>query len=277
MTTVSDQAAIYEKDIETWRKDRDASLRREDGWLTLVGLFWLHEGENTIGSDPASDIALPAGSAPKSLGIIDFHNGTALLRVTSDDPVLVDATPVKSATLRGDEAEGGQSLVKIGTITFFVIKRTDQYGVRVRDANSPERQSFTGRKWFDINLDYRVQATFVPHNPVRQVTVMNTVDQLVPMDNPGYLEFSLHGQPLWLEAFAEDDQSLWIIFKDATSGKSTYGAGRYLVTPLAADGTLDLDFNRAYHPPCMFTKYATCSLPPRENILPIAIEAGEKI
>ncbi len=271
------QLETYEKDIEAWRKEREERLRREDGWLTLAGLYWLQEGENSIETDPASNIALPIGSARDSVGIIDFHDGKAVLRVTGNEPVLVDDAPTKTAVLRDDAAEAGPSLVKIGAITFFVIKRGDQYGVRVRDANSPERQSFTGRKWFDINVDYRLRAKFVPHDPVRNISVVNTVGLLTPMDNPGYVEFSLHGQELRLEAFSEDDGELWFIFKDATSGKSTYGAGRYLIARLADDDSVDLDFNKTYNPPCVFTKYATCPLPPKENVLPIAIEAGEKV
>lgn len=271
------QLETYEKDIEAWRKEREERLRREDGWLTLAGLYWLQEGENSIETDPASNIALPIGGARDSVGIIDFHDGKAVLRVTGNEPVLVDDAPTKTAVLRDDAAEAGPSLVKIGAITFFVIKRGDQYGVRVRDANSPERQSFTGRKWFDINVDYRLRAKFVPHDPVRNISVVNTVGLLTPMDNPGYVEFSLHGQELRLEAFSEDDGELWFIFKDATSGKSTYGAGRYLIARLADDDSVDLDFNKTYNPPCVFTKYATCPLPPKENVLPIAIEAGEKV
>ncbi len=271
------QLETYEKDIEAWRKEREERLRREDSWLTLAGLYWLQEGENSIETDPASNIALPIGSARDSVGIIDFHDGKAVLRVTGNEPVLVDDAPTKTAVLRDDAAQAGPSLVKIGAITFFVIKRGDQYGVRVRDANSPERQSFTGRKWFDINVDYRLRAKFVPHDPVRNISVVNTVGLLTPMDNPGYVEFSLHGQELRLEAFSEDDGELWFIFKDATSGKSTYGAGRYLIARLADDDSVDLDFNKTYNPPCVFTKYATCPLPPNENVLPIAIEAGEKV
>jgi uncharacterized protein (DUF1684 family) len=271
------QLETYEKDIEGWRREREERLRREDGWLTLAGLYWLQEGENSVGSDPATHIVLPIDGAPDSVGIIDFHDGKAVLRVTSNEPVLIDDTPAITAVLRDDAAQDGPSLVKIGTITFFVIKRGDQYGVRVRDANSPERQSFTGRKWFDINVDYRLRVKFIPYDTERTVSVVNTVGLLTPMDNPGYVEFSLHCQEVRLEAFSEDDGELWFIFKDATSGKSTYGAGRYLIATLADDDSVDLDFNKTYNPPCVFTKYATCPLPPKENVLPIAIEAGEKV
>jgi uncharacterized protein (DUF1684 family) len=274
MVKSSEQLATYEADILTWRKEREDSLRREDGWLTLAGLYWLEEGDNTVGSDPSCRVALPTGSAPNVMGVIKFHGGKATL--TSNEPVLVDGSPTTTAVLRNDEAEDGPSIVTIGAVSFFVIKRSDQYAVRVRDANSPERQSFTGRKWFDIDPMYRINAVFTPHTPPRTVKVINTVGQLSPIDNPGYIEFKLHEHSLRLEAFDNDDGELWFIFKDATSGGSTYGAGRYLVASLAPDGTADLDFNRAYNPPCAFTKYATCALPPKENILSVQIEAGEK-
>ena len=275
MIKSSDQLTTYEADILAWRKEKEDSLRREDGWLTLVGLYWLEDGENTVGSDPACRVVLPASSAPNKVGVITFHDGVAML--TTNEPVLVDDAKATTAILRYDTAEDGPSIVAIGTVSFFVIKRGDEYAIRVRDANSPERQSFTGRKWFDIDPAYRIKATFTPHTPPRTVTVINTVGQSALTENPGYVEFKLHGQSLRLEAFTNDAGDLWFIFKDATSGPLTYGAGRYLIAPLAPDGTVDLDFNRAYSPPCAFTRFATCPLPVKENILSVQIEAGEKV
>ncbi len=272
---IADQT--YTADILAWRQGKEDSLRRDDGWLTLAGLFWLQEGENTVGSNSDSQIALPAGTTPDSVGVIEFHDGTATLR--TNEPVLVDGKQVTTAVLRDDSAEGGPSLVTIGAITLFVIKRSDQFAIRVRNANSPERQAFTGRKWFDIDPAYRVRATFVRHESVRTLTVISTTGMPTNMENPGYAEFDLHGKRLRLEAFADDDggDELWFIFKDATSGVSTYSAARFVYASLAADGSVDLDFNKAYSPPCAFTKYATCPLPPKGNHLPVAIEAGEKI
>jgi len=269
----------YEDDILAWHQSKEDSLRRDDGWLTLAGLYWLQEGENIVGSNPASQIALPVGSTPESVGVIDFHDNKATLTITTDVPVLVDGSQVKIAVLRDDSAENGPSLITIGTITFFVIKREDQYGIRVRDANSLERQTFTGRKWFPIDPAYRVKAAFSPWDPIRTLTVISTTGLPTKMDSPGYVQFDLQGQSFRLQAVASDGNpdELWFIFKDATSGVSTYGAARYLYALLESDGSVDLDFNKAYSPPCAFTKYATCPLPPKENHLPLAIEAGEKL
>ena len=268
------QLQTYLSGISEWRQTKDDELRSDDGWLTLVGLLWLNEGINSIGSGTDCAVMLPE-SAPKNLGVITFANGQAHLTVTTDEPVIVDEAPVKSAVLRDDHAEGGASLVNVGSITFFVIKRADQYGIRVRDAKSDALKSFTGRRWYPVDPAYRVAAAFIPHETSRTVQVMSSAGVVLPMDNPGYLEFELHGQRLRLEAFDAEDDRWWLIFKDGTSGVTTYGAGRFLYVPRQTDEGIWIDFNRAYHPPCTFTPYATCPLPPRENNLTVPVEAGE--
>ncbi len=267
------QPTTYESEILAWRARMEDSLHADGGWLTLAGLYLLHEGENTVGSDPACDIPLPSGSA--HLGVIHFAEGRATLRV--NEPVLIDNIPTKTAILRDDSDSAGPSLVQVGAITFFVIKRGNRYAVRLRDRNSPARQTFTGRRWFAIDPAYRVTAAFTPHPEPRTVQVMNSLGTLVAMANPGYVEFALNGQRLRLEAFDAAKNELWFIFKDATSGRQTYGAGRFLYAPRHADDTVTLDFNKAYSPPCAFTPHATCPFPPKENVLAIAIEAGEKV
>jgi uncharacterized protein (DUF1684 family) len=274
---ISAQGTIYEQDILDWRQTMEWNLRQDDGWLTLAGLFWLREGENTVGSDPVCDIALPPGSGPERIGVIDFQDGKATIRITCDEPVMIDGAPSTEGLLRDDEDERGPSLVTIRAITFFVIKRADQYGIRVRDINSPARQAFTGRKWFPIDPRYRIATPLTRYPTARAIPVMNVVGLVEPMENPGYVVFELHDQILRLEAFTTVENQVWFIFKDATSGISTYGASRFLKVPVSADGMVDLDFNKAYSPPCAFTKYATCPMPPRENILPVSIEAGERV
>jgi uncharacterized protein (DUF1684 family) len=222
-------------------------------------------------------VALPEGSTPERLGVIEFHDGQARLRITADEPVTVDDAPVTEAALRDDSAKEGPSLVKIRAITFFVIQREDMFGIRVRDKNNPERFSFSGRNWFPIDSSYRVTGKFTAHATPRTIEVINSVGQLTPMKNLGYVEFELNHQLVKLEAFEASGDQLWFIFKDVTSGPVTYGAGRYLYAPRQTDGSVVMDFNKAYHPPCAFTHFATCSLPPRENILTIKIEAGERL
>lgn len=270
-------ATSYEDEILAWRKEREDSLRSDEGWLTLVGLFWLHEGENTVGANAACDIPLPENSVPEQVGILTFHDGNVTLRVTCAEPVTVDGERLEDAILRDDSSEQGASKIAIRDITFFVIRRGDEYGIRVRDKNHPARQTFGGRKWFTINPAYRLRATFTAYAEARSFSIVNTVGITTQSDNPGTLDFTLNGQTLRLQALAAGDEQLWLIFKDATSGKQTYGAGRYLYAKRLEDDFYELDFNRAYHPPCAFTQFATCPLPPRENTLPLAIEAGERL
>jgi uncharacterized protein (DUF1684 family) len=273
MTT--DTATSYEAEQLHWRQERNTDLTSEDGWLTVVGLDWLRDGVNTIGSAPGTDVTLP-DSTPAQLGTLTLADGVVTLDVTADVEATIDGVPVRSATLKHDTDEGGPSRVVVGTVNFFIILRSGQYGVRIRDRASAARQSFEGRHWFPVDESYRVTGQFTPHQPPRTVEVPTVTGQVSTMKNVGRIDFTLHGEALSLEAFAARDNQVWIILRDGTSGKQSYGAGRFLYAPLAEDGTVTLDFNRAYHPPCAFTHYATCPMPPRENILTLPIEAGER-
>lgn len=277
MVVRDEQSAGYVEEITSWRQTMEELLRAEEGWLTLTGLYWLHEGINTIGADPTSDVLLPEG-APAHLGVIKFTGGEVVFSAASSVEVTVDgAVADGELVLRDDAISNAPSMVNSGTITFFVIRRGDEYGVRVRDVNNPARLSFTGRRWFPIDQDYRVTGRFIAHSTPRTLQTMNSVGQLTAMTNPGRVEFMLEGQQFSLEAFAAGGEQLWFVFKDGSSGSSTYGAGRFLYAALEADGTVILDFNKAYHPPCAFTPYATCPLPPKENVLPLAVMAGERL
>ncbi len=263
----------YRAEIEAWRQAQEEELRAETGWLTLTGLYWLNEGENTLGSDPACAIGLPE-SAPARIGFIDFRDHSAVLHSTTETAVSIDGVLVKDAALRDDHDPLGATKVELGTVSFNIIRRGDQYGVRVRDRNNPVRLNFTGRTWFPVDPTYRVTAIFTPYDQMRQfdVTTIAAVD--IPMESPGYVDFVLSNHQVRLEAFSADDHELWFVFRD--TGKQIYRAARFLDAPLNADGTVILDFNRAYNPPCAFTPYATCPLPPKGNSLSFPIEAGEK-
>ena len=267
----------YEIELNAFRDRLEASLRADDGWLALAGLFWLDEGANTVGGDPDSDIALPETSAPPRVGVIDFHAGQAILTVADGISVSVDGSPVSTAILVDDGDHRKPSLVSVGTVSFFVIRRGDRTGIRVRDTQSPGRAAFTGRKWFAANPAYRVTGRFVPHAEPRKLPNVNIVGITEMIDNPGRVSFELGGRQHEIEAFDGGKDRLFLVLRDATSGKSTYGSSRFLNAPLHADGRVELDFNRAYNPPCAFTPYATCPLPPLENILAVPIEAGERL
>ena len=263
----------YTAEIEQWRRGREARLRSEDGWLSLAGLFWLKDGENTVGADPSNNIVLPKGSAPDRLGVYEFHGSVVSFRSAPGATVTVNDHPATSATLKPDTSDSPDVLRSNG-LTMYVIERGDRYGIRLKDKNSEARRTFTGLKYFPVNPDYRVKARFVPYNPPKMVTIPNILGQVEQAASPGYVVFTLKGRELRLDPITEDD-SLFFIFKDLTSGKQTYPPGRFLNTDMPKGGEVVLDFNKSYNPPCVFTPYATCPLPPEQNKLSVAIEAGE--
>jgi len=254
----------YRGEIEEWRKGRTASLTADGGWLTVTGLFWLHEGANHFGTGScggaACDIELPANPAVKP-GAFELHQGKVTLHLGRE------AREISADTM------GKPDLVSMGSLTMFVIHRGDQYGIRLKDNNSRLRKDFAGLHYFPVNQEYRVVTRLV--SDARQIPILNILGQVEQTPSPGFVEFELHGQKLRLTPVMEEPGQLFFIFRDLTSGQETYGSGRFLTTELGKDGTVVLDFNKAYNPPCAFTPFATCPLPPKENRLPLRIEAGE--
>jgi uncharacterized protein len=252
-------ALSYESEIAGWRHNRETSLRRDGGWLTVAGLFWLHEGRNTFGTAPTADIALPAG--PAQAGAFELHHG----KVTASGDGGV-------RELRPDTDD----FLGVGRLRLYVIKRSDKIGIRLKDPQSQFLREFRGIEYYPPRPEYRITAQFV--TDPKKVPIANIIGQTEPEDSPGYVTFRLHGQDYRLRPVLDDPDSkdLFFIFKDQTSGKETYGAGRFLDTDPPKDGKVVLDFNKAYNPPCAFTPYATCPLPPPENHLAVKIEAGEK-
>jgi uncharacterized protein (DUF1684 family) len=260
-----------------WHQQKEQELINDTGWLTLVGLFPLHRGDNRVGSDATADVVLP--SVPAEVGTLTLDGDTVTFRASKTLTTLiveVGGLAAREAVLKHDMHPDGPTLITINTVTFFLLKRGESYLIRVRDRNSLARKTFGGRHWFDFDPVYRVQARYIPHAVPRQLSIVTSTGLVTPMDNIGYVEFTLDNRPLRLEAFSENANELWFIFKDQTSGTQTYGMGRFLKTALAGDQPIDLDFNRAYSPPCAFTHYATCPMPSKENTLPVAILAGEK-
>lgn len=253
-------SSTYTDDIRDWQQQRDKSLRSENGWLTLVGLFWLKPGDNTIGSDPSSDFPLPKGSAPLHAGKLHLEG----------DQVTFTGEGGRSQVLHYGEEK--PDVVKIGSVSFFIIKRGDKLAVRAKDSESPVLKSFTSMKYFAINPAFRFEAKFIPDE--KKIPILNVLGQTDMEISPGVVEFTYQGKPYQLRPIYEG-KTLFFLFKDPTNHINTYQAGRMLNTPLPENGKVDLDFNRSYNPPCTFTPYATCPLPPKENTLPFSVEAGE--
>jgi uncharacterized protein (DUF1684 family) len=269
--------AAYADEVEQWKAKRLANLKGEDGWLSLVGLHWLKEGENKLGSDPSSDVPLPEGKAPRAAGSIFLNDGATRIEARPGSGITSEGKPVTSLDLQPD-AGGKPTVLKLGTLTFHVIKRGERLGVRVKDSASPERTNFRGLEYFPTDERWRVEARFEPHNPPKTIPITNVLGMEEDTPSPGSLVFDLNGQTYRLDAITEEgEEQFFVIFADQTSGKETYGAGRYLYAgPPDSSGRLLIDFNKAYSPPCAFTNYATCPLPPEQNKLSVRVEAGEK-
>lgn len=267
----------YTKAIEKWRAERLEEINGEDGWTTLVGLFWLQEGQNKFGSDPSNEIVLPRSSAPKFAGSIRLDNGVVTLEAKPDAGITSDGNAASTLVLKSD-ADGFPTLLKLGSLKLFVIKRGEKIGLRVKDKRNPARSHFAGLDYFPVDLKWRVNARFEPSDPPRIIPIANVLGMVDNMTSPGALVFEVTGKSYRLDPVLEKGSNqLVIIFGDKTTGKETYGAGRYLYAdPAGADGNVVVDFNKAHNPSCAFTKFATCPLPPRQNRLAIRVEAGEK-
>lgn len=267
----------YEREIEKWRKDRLEEINGENGWNTLLGLFWLHDGKNKVGSDPSNEIVLPPDRAPTFAGSIWLKGNT--IRLDADPKALIThaGKPVHKLRLRSD-ANGEATVLRLGSLSMFMIKRGEKLGLRVKDKNHPTRSNFHGLDYFPLDTNWRVEATLEPQVPPKVIPIANVLGMIDNMTSPGTLVFELNGKTLRFDPVLEKGtKQFFVIFGDTTNGKETYGAGRYVyVDPPGKDGKVIIDFNKAYNPPCAFTKFATCPLPPRQNRLAIRVEAGEK-
>jgi hypothetical protein len=270
----------YLAEIEKWRAERLISLTSEDGWLTVVGLSWLRPGENRFGSDPGNEVVLPGRGTPALVGTLELRqDGTALLHPGPGTGLTLGGSPATERVLASDRT-GKPDILGVGSIRFYLIDRSGKLAVRVKNPHSARRVGFAGIRHFPVDPAYRVEARFEPYQKPREVAVATIQGPEQKMLVPGVVRFTIRGKALALEPFVSspEDDTFFIVFRDATSGSETYGAGRFLDATAPAKGSrkVVLDFNRAYSPPCAFTPYATCPLPPRQNELPLRIEAGEK-
>ena len=262
----------YASEIEAWRVDREERLLADDGWLTLSGLFFLDEGENSFGSSPASDIVLRIG--PAHAGIVSVSNGVVTAHAPEGETLSVDGRDTAVAQLSPCEGDD-RPTIDLGPLKLFCHLSGDRLAIRVRDRESEIRRGFTGLRWYPVDASYRVRGRYIPHDEPRMIELANNLGDILTLQTSGSVAFELQGEELRLTAVDYDDR-LWFIFGDLTSGNETYPAARFLYAdPPTGDRWTTVDFNRAYNPPCAFNPHTTCPLPPPENRMPVRIEAGE--
>lgn len=259
----------WESGVKAYRAARQAEIAADDGWLVVEGLYWLSQTANRAGTDPGFEVVLPRG--PRSLGLFEYR-GRVTFRADSGADVRLNGQPVKAVELKSD-AGSKPDILEAGPLRMYVIKRGDRLGIRLRDLESERRKKFTGLKWYALKPEYRIQAKWVAEPKV--IPIDNMIGQVEKRETPGYAVFTWKGKEFRMVPIL-DGKKLQFVFKDLTSGKETYPAARFLYAAEPKDGVIELDFNKAVNPPCAFTPYATCPLPPPANRLTFAVEAGER-
>lgn len=271
----SELSSAGRQEIEKFRAERLEGLKDPNGWLTLVGLFWLDEGDNPFGSDPKGKIVFPAGKAPARAGTLVRHGDQVTLQAAVGAGITVAGKPVTEVALQAD-VTGKATVMELGPLSFFLIRRGDRLGLRVKDRESPALQAFAGVEDFPLRGDWRIEARFEANVPAKKIPIANVLGMVEDQPSPGAVIFTHGGQTYRLDALANSDGTLSLVFGDETNGHETYGAGRFLDVDAPKDGKVMVDFNQAYNPPCAFTRFATCPLPPAQNKLKVRVEAGEK-
>lgn len=270
----------HAQQIERWRAARVARLTAPDGWLSLIGLEWLNESANLVGSAIDNDIVLKAG--PAHLGTITLAGGALRIALAKDSGATVDGAAVTEATLIDDAHSATPTVVRFGSASFLVVERDGRKALRVKDTEADTRRHFLGIDYFPIDASWSIEADWVPFAPAQDLEMGTAIGTIDKVKVPGKAVFQRDGRTFELLPYQEDPNGeLFFVLADQTSGKETYGAARFLYAALPTNGldqpgTLTLDFNQAYNPPCAFTAFATCPLAPPENRLDLAVTVGEK-
>ncbi len=262
--------------VHAWRGARVIEIGGDSGWLTVVGLHWLKPGANRIGRARDNDIVLDGRALAAHAGRLVVAGRSVRFEPASPSGVEIAGVAAEPREV-GPDADGDGVVLESGTLRFFVIERSGRFALRVRDSASPARRAFRGLDYFPIDASWVIDARFERYEPARQVPIVNVLGDEVDMVAPGAIVFERDGREWRLDALLEaaGDDHVLVMFADATSGHETYGAGRFLHVPLPEGKTLRVDFNEAYNPPCAFTGFATCPLPPPQNRLALAVRAGE--
>ena len=269
----------YIADIEAWHDKMETSLKRDNGWLTLAGRFVMKPGVNTFGTGKDNDIVFPPelkGTGPDRLGTITVAPGKVTLKLAEGVSMTSEGKPFSGERIL-QPAGDKRDWVSLDRMAMHIIERDGAYVLRLADNESAVRKNFAGRIWYEPDPKFRVDARFVPYPPGKKISIVNVIDEVSDEPCPGYVEFKLKGKTYRMDVVGEDE-GLFFVFRDATAGITTYRPSRFLYIDVkpAPNATFKLDFNKAYNPPCAFSEFTTCPLPPKQNIISSKIEAGEK-
>ncbi len=267
--------SAYQQEIDAWFQQRQERLTQKDGWLTLAGLYWLEPGANTFGSDASNDLRFPA-KADAFIGTFFYDGSTVNVVINEPGSVTSEGNVVDTLELASD-ITGNPTVLQQGSLLWYVIVRGDRVGIRLKDMEHKNLQTFSGIDRFPVDESWKIPARLVPDS-LHTVNIANVLGQVEEEASPGALVFEYQNKEYSVDVLGQpEDAYYFLIFADATNGETTYGGGRFLSVPQVDEqGYTFIDFNKAYNPPCVFTPYATCPLPPPQNQLPFSITAGEK-
>jgi uncharacterized protein len=263
----------YDRQIDRWRRQREADLKADDGWLTVSGLFWLRPGEARIGGDPSNDILLPA-HAPDSVGTMTLHAGHVLFQAAPGATITRNGKAFESGEIHSDADQHADTLA-VGDVKLILLKRGERLALRLKDNRSPLRAGFAGLRWYPVQEKWRITGKFVPYPTPTKLIMDTIVGETEVEESPGCVTFEYDGKVYSLQAAKLKTGALWFVFRDGTSGRTTHGGARQLYADPPNDRVVVLDFNKAVNLPCAYIPYATCPLAPPQNRLSLAIEAGE--
>lgn len=271
-------SSAYMDSIAVWQQGRARELTSPDGWLALTGRYWIKEGVQSFGSGRSNQIIFPRGTSPDTVGFIVQKDDQVTIRIQEGVDVQCEGQPVREVSMMTDR-DGIPTYLTLGSLKWHIIKRGHRFALRLIDHESKNLKEFRGVEYFPVDRSWCLQADFIPYDPPKLLPIATVIGTIDTMTAPGYLSFKLHRKTYRLDPVQEPgSESLFIIFADETTGMETYGGGRFIDAP-PPDGNrhVILDFNKAYNPPCAFTEFATCPLPPDQNKLPVSITAGEKV
>lgn len=266
----------YEREILAWRAARLQKLTIKDGWTQLVGLFWLEPGDNSFGRAASNRMVVNNPGLPEQVGTFKVSGREVRFVAAPGVNVLHAGQPVHTIGPLHDDAAGAPTLLSSGSVSFYLIERSGRLGIRVKDSQADTHVHFRGLEYFPIDLKWRLTARVAAYSPVKKIPIINVLGMQEEMPSPGALTFQVDGKAYRLDAVLEAAERDWfVMFADQTNGKQSYGAGRFLYVSPPSDGCSVIDFNKSYNPPCSFSAFATCPLPPPQNRLPLAVTAGE--